>query len=146
MPDGTVFEFQESSTGLYYIDSKQQLQLHGQVLVNTVAYTNSDYLWPLVARILKIKIGNPTTREFLKIASNNLLPNCPIIHDDIKVAEHIFGQDIGGIKGKTVQCPPNHYETNLKPIPMLVHKWYQKVTVCADIMFVNGLPFLISIS
>ena len=48
-PDGTVFEFQESPTGLYYMDTKVMTSAMGQVMVNTVAdnkssYTDADYL------------------------------------------------------------------------------------------------------
>ena len=150
-PDGTTFEFKESPTGLYYMDAEAQVQKQAQVHVNTVAdnkssYSNTDYLRALAARKLQIKIGNPTAREFIKIASRNLLPNCPITRDDIQAAEDIFGPDVGGLKGKTVRRPPHRVETHLEAVPRGILKRYQKVTVCADIMFVNSIPFMVSIS
>ena len=107
-PDGTTFEFKESPTGLYYIDAETQVQQQAQVHVNTMAdnkssYSNTDYLCALAARKLQIKIGNPTTREFIKIASRNLLPNCPITRDDIQAAEDIFRPDVGGLNEKMVR-------------------------------------------
>ena len=87
--------------------AETQVQQQSQVHVNTVAdnkssYSNTDYLCALAARNLQIKIGNPTAQEFIKIASRNLLPNCPINMDDIWAAKDIFGPDVGGLKGKTV--------------------------------------------
>ena len=121
-PDGTTFEFKESPTGLYYMDAETQVQKQAQVHVNTVAdnkssYSNTDYLRALAARKLQIKIGNPTAREFIKIASRNLLANCPITRDDIQAAEDIFGPDVGGLKGKTVRRPPHWVETHLEAVP-----------------------------
>ena len=55
-PDGTTFEFKESTTGLYYMDAETQVQKQAQVHVNS----NTDYLRALAARKLQIKIGNPT--------------------------------------------------------------------------------------
>ena len=106
-PDGTTFEFKESPTGLYYMDAETQVQQQAQVHVNTVAdnkssYSNTNSLHALAARKRQIKIGNPTAQEFIKIASRNLLPNCPITRDDIRAAKDIFGPDVGGLKGKTV--------------------------------------------
>ena len=97
------------------MDAETQVQQQAQVHVNIMAdnkssYSNTDYLHALAARKLQIKIGNPTAREFIKIASRNLLPNCSITRDDIQAAEAIFGPDAGGLKGKTVQRPPNQVE------------------------------------
>ena len=150
-PDGTTFEFKESPTGLYYMDAETQVQQQAQVHVNTMAdnkssYYNTDYLRALTARKLQIKIRNPTAQDFLKIASRNLLPNCPITRDDIWAAEDIFGPDVGGLKEKTVRQPPHWVETHLEAVPRGILKRYQKVVVCADIMFVNSIPFMVSIS
>ena len=150
-PEYTTFEFKESPTGLYYMDVETQVQKQAQVHVNTVAdnkssYSNTDYMRALAARKLQIKIGNPTAREFIKIVPRNLLPNCPITRDDIQAAEDIFGPDVGGLKGKTVRRPPHRVETHLEAVPWGILKRYQKVAVCADIMFVSSIPFMVSIS
>ena len=103
-PDGTVFEFKSSPGGLYFLDTEQA----STVLINTVAenkakYTNEDYLKALTARRLQIKIGRPSTKQFIRIVTSNQLPNCPITKADIMAAEHIFGPDVGSLKGKTVR-------------------------------------------
>jgi hypothetical protein len=62
-PDGTIFEFQASAGGLFYLDTdKTNSVATATVLVNTVAnnkvnYTNDDYLKAVRARELQINIG-----------------------------------------------------------------------------------------
>ena len=71
-PDGTVFEFKASSGGLYFLDTESAST------VNTVAnikgnYTNEDYLKALLARQLQIKIGHPSTKQFIYTVTSNQL-------------------------------------------------------------------------
>jgi hypothetical protein len=104
-PDGTVFEFKQSESGLYYYNLASNKR-KGVVMVDTVAskksrYTNEDYSWAILARQLQIRVGRPSTKDFLWIVARNQLPNCPITRDDILAAEDIFGPDIGSLKGKT---------------------------------------------
>jgi hypothetical protein len=44
----------------------------------------------------------PSAQSYGKIVDSNLLPNCPISREDIANAEHLFGPNIGALKGKTV--------------------------------------------
>jgi hypothetical protein len=110
-PDGTVFEFKQSESGLYYYDLMSNKR-KGAVMVDTVAskksrYTNEDYSGAVLARQLQIRVGRPSTKDFLRIVARNQLPNCPITCDDILVAEDIFGLDIGSLKGKTTRRKPH---------------------------------------
>jgi len=41
--------------------------------------------------------------DFIHLVDNNLLSNCPVTKMDILAAEHIFGPDLGSLKGKTTQ-------------------------------------------
>ena len=100
----------------------------------------------MAAQKLQVKIGNPSTKDFLCIISRNKLPNCPKTRADVIAAEHIFGQDIGSIKGKTVQCCPHKVSTYMEAVPTSILKQYKEVTICMDIIFVNGIMFFITIS
>jgi hypothetical protein len=69
-PDGTSFECIQSNAVLYYLDTSN----HGVALVTTVAqnkskYTNADYLKAATARNLQIKIGRPSTKDFMRIVT-----------------------------------------------------------------------------
>jgi hypothetical protein len=108
-PDRTVFEFVESDGGLYYLETNKATDV--TVLVNTVAnnkvsYTNDDYSCVVQAREIQINIGWPSMKDFICIITSNQLPNCPITKADILTAEHIFGLDVGSLKGKTVRGKP----------------------------------------
>jgi hypothetical protein len=74
------------------------------------------------------------------------LPNCPVTREDIMTAEKIFGPDVGSLKGKTVRRTTDHVEINQYPIPAELMSQHREVTIAADIMFVNKLPFFVTIS
>jgi len=82
----------------------------------------------------------------MEIVERNLLPNCPINRKDILAAEDIFGPDLGIIKGKTVRHTPDAVRPQLAIIPDRIMRHYHDVTLAADIMFVNRMPFFVTIS
>ena len=146
-PDGSIFEFKASLGGLYFLDTKCALT----VLINTVAnnkakYTNEDYLKALAARQLQIKISQPSTKQFICIVTTNQLLNCPIIKADILAAEHIFGPDVGSLKGKTVCSQPHVAQPTVDPLPPQIMSQYHHVTLTADVMYINGIPMLVTVS
>ena len=153
--DGTQRIFQQSSRGLYFLDTSLTPQpINGTsntVLVTTVAdnasnFSNADYSQALLARKLQKIIGRPTTRSFIHFIENNLLPNCPVTRRDVLMAEQIFGPDVGSLKGKTVRRQPPRVKVTEVALPRTIKLHYQEVTIGCDIMFVNKIPFLMSIS
>ena len=153
--DGTQRIFQQSSRGLYFLDTSLTPQpINGTsdtVLVTTVAdnasnFSNADYSQALLARKLQKIIGRPTTRSFIHFIENNLLPNCPVTRRDVLMAEQIFGPDVGSLKGKTVRRQPPRVKVTEVALPRTIKQHYQEVTIGCDIMFVNKIPFLMSIS
>ena len=153
--DGTQQIFQQSSRGLYFLDTSLTPQpvtvTNGTVLVTTVADNASnisyaDYAQAVLARKIQKIIGRPTTRTFIYIIENNLLPNCPVSRRDVLRAEQIFGSDIGSLKGKTVRRQPPRVEVEEVSLPPMIQQHYQEVTLACDIMYVNKIPFLMSIS
>ena len=66
--------------------------------------------------------------------------------EDVLSAEKIFGPDVGSLKGKTVRRGTEHVEVAPVPVPAELMSQYHNVTVGADIMFVNKLPFFVTIS
>ena len=123
------------------------------VLVTTVnknmtRYTKAEVSMAENARALQRKLGYVSTKDFIHIVNNNLLPNCPVTKRDIMASEDIFGPELGLLKGKTVRRNPLKVDTNMTytPLPPSVHERYQEVTLSADIMYVNKIPFFVTVS
>ena len=74
------------------------------------------------------------------------LQDCPITPSDIANAHEFFGPNLANIRGKTVRCKPEHVSTEIIKIPQQILSNQQNVTLSADVMLVNQVPFLVSLS
>ena len=153
-PDRSTRNFKESSHGLYYHDTSTVVTgvaEAGTVLITTVAanassYTNADYSCALLARKTQQIIGRPSIRDYIQYVENNLIPNCPVTRGDIVAAEHIFGPDVGSLKGKTTRRRPIGVGLyNHTPVPSGIVEQYQDVIIAVDVLYVNKLPFIATI-
>jgi hypothetical protein len=77
---------------------------------------------------------------------NRLLPNCPITKADILAAEQILGPDVGSLKRKTVRRTPKTVTMGNVTVPDDILRTYRRVTMGADVMYVNKIPFLVTSS
>ena len=66
--------------------------------------------------------------------------------EDIKLAEQIFGPDIGALKGKTTRAKPTPVVNDYIEIPMELITTHQNVVLCMDGMKINNVPFLTTVS
>jgi hypothetical protein len=69
-----------------------------------------------------------------------------VTNEDILATEDIFGPNVGSLKGKTARRTPKHVRSNRADIPTQILSRYREVTLACDVMYVNGIPFLVSIS
>ena len=154
-PDGSTRNFKESNRGLYYHDTSTVVtgvSEAGTVLITTVAgnasnYTPADYSRALLARKTQQIIGRPSMRDYIRYVENNLIPNCPVTRRDIVAAEHILGPEVGSLKGKTTRRRPLGVGLyNHAPIPAGIVEQYHDVIIAVDVLYVNKLPFIATIS
>ena len=119
--------------------------------VNTVKdnkknFTNNDYLRAVWARELQVTVGRPSDKDFIRILKESSLPNCPVTPRDVVIANRLFGPDVGALKGKTTRRGPPIVDS---PVPVdITHilKYYGEVTLCIDLMYVNKVPLLVTLS
>jgi hypothetical protein len=122
------------------------------ILLNTVAenkakYTVSDYQRAEKARTIQRRIGRPSTPRYMELATKGRIKNCDVTRQDIVNAEDIFGPERGSLKGKTVRKASDQVRSgDLVPIPATILAHYRKIVLCVDVMKVNKLPFLVTIS
>ena len=154
-PDGSTRNFKESSHGLNYHDTSTAVTGvadTGTALVTTVAdntsnYNPADYSHALLAHKTQQIIWRPSIQDYIRYVENNLIPNCPVSRRDIVAAEHIFGPDVGSLKGKTTRKHPivvGLYDHT--PIPSGIMEQYHNVILAVDVLYVNKLPFIATIS
>ena len=138
--------FHRSPDGLYYMDSGS---LQGSFLTtvseNEAGYSPDDVARAKAARSLLAKIGRPSTREYIKILKNNLLPNANVNEHDVRRAEKLYGPDLGTLKGKTTRRKPPRVDTSLI-VPPTIAEEHKDVTIAIDVLHVNNVAFLATIS
>ena len=66
---------------------------------NRIGYTDRQYDRAKTARKLYHIIGTPTVENFKVLLYINAIQNCPVIVEDMKIAECIFGPDMSSLKG-----------------------------------------------
>ena len=75
-----------------------------------------------------------------------MIPDCPITTENIKHADTLFGLDLATSRGKTVRHKPTCVVTDYVDIPRALVDINKQVTLVVDVMFVNLVPCLVSVS
>jgi hypothetical protein len=91
-------------------------------------------------------MGNPSEKDYKGLVSNNLVPNCPITSSDMSNAKAIFGPDLPSVRGKTVQRAPAPVVGDYVAVPRSLVDANKTVTLAADVIFVDGTAFLLTVS
>eukprot|EP00957_Ditylum_brightwellii_P105271 8024703-Ditylum_brightwellii.AAC.1 len=72
--------------------------------------------------------------------------NSEVAVEDITTAFKTFGPSAASPKGKSATMKGKEVVMDQVPVPRSVLRDHMKLTVSADVMFVNKIPFLVSIS
>jgi hypothetical protein len=91
-------------------------------------------------------IGNPSKEDYRGLVSSNMISNCPIAPTNITNARTIFGPDLTSVWGNTVCQTPAPVVADHVEEPRVVVETNKVVMMAADIFFVNGTPFLVTLS
>jgi hypothetical protein len=112
---------------------------------NYDGFTRKQVEGVTVARHLMGVMATPSTCDFQALVCLNLLKDCPVTNDDTKNAHTLYSLDLATIKGKTVWPKPTRVVTDYVDILWALVDMNQRVTLAADVMFVNSVPFLVSV-
>jgi hypothetical protein len=136
---------------MFYLDTAK-VKNHAALTVNMVEnnkskYVVRDYTRAKLARKIQVLVGRPELKDFLHYLDGNSLPNCPITRQDAINAHAIFGCDVGSIKGKNTRRKlKGILDAVANNLPKEIMEHYHDITLCIYIMFVNRIPFFLSIS
>jgi hypothetical protein len=109
-------------------------------------YTKREVQDAITARKAQAMIGLPTDAQFLEMVRSNTIKNCPIKPTHIANALTIFGPSTAGVRRKTVCRKPEQVEAEAGRIPDNFHCLQKFVILTANVMFVNGIAFLTTLS
>jgi hypothetical protein len=90
--------------------------------------------------------AHPSDETLIYSSMTNGIKNNPITKRDIAMALEMLGKSRYSVQGKTVRHQPDAVDTESIPVPTKILDYYNSVTLSIDVMHVNKVPFLISIS
>ncbi len=136
---------------LHYHDTSKDNSNFECMLVNTVrdnfeGHTKRNTDKAQEAQRLQGMVGNPTDKEFKGMVRERLITNCPITVQDVENANRIFSPDLANLRGKMIRTKPEHARIEYVQIPWDFVELHKSVMLVADVMFINGLPFLVTSS
>ena len=137
--------------GMPYLDLREleaevALSFIQTVRGNMEGFTKREVEEAQKARDVQAMVGHPTDREFLGMVRSGMISNCPVTPAAVINSNRIHGPDPAGIRGRTVRTTPEPVVVEYVAIPRIILERHQRVTLAADVMFVNGVPFLVSVS
>ena len=146
---GTI-RFKPTKAGLYYKDfardHRDAWAFFETVKGQKSQFTKKDVRRAARARKIQNIIGRPGLRQFKDILDKQLLPHSELEVRDLNNAEKIYGTNLGSLKGKTTATTNTSVRTTTHDLPPYVKEHHSDVTVAIDIMFINKVPFLVTIS
>ena len=113
---------------------------------NLTKYTKRNVDQAKKTQRFQVMFNNISAKKLLYIVDNNMVKGLPITRQDVKLAEEIYGPNIYALKGKTVNRKIDHVFAPVTDISKQLLKEYKNITLCTDVMFVNGIKFLLTVS
>eukprot|EP00804_Cyclotella_cryptica_P007870 CCRYP_001432-RA/>CCRYP_001432-RA protein AED:0.43 eAED:0.43 QI:0/0/0/1/1/1/2/0/246 len=153
-------KFWVNETGIANLLSVPQLEKdggrdeskHGMDMVQTLrknfkGFTKRQVEDAKQARDVQAMMAHPSNSAMRHMVSQtNAVTSCPVTVSDIANTRTIFGPDRGSVRGKSVRQRPDVVRPEYVDVPPTLFERIHNVTLAADVMFVNGLPFFVTLS
>lgn len=142
--DGSCYDFVRQPSDLWGCDFSYLLE--ETVAVQTVKeneamYSKRDVDAAKLARDVSKVLGYPAPADLELMLRRGVINNAPVTAQDVQRASRIYGPEIASLKGKTKSSKP----TAVKPVPLPKYV-FSELTMLCDIMFVEGDPYLVSVT
>jgi hypothetical protein len=85
-------------------------------------------------------------KDFKWVIWSNQIKDYPVMIQDIDVAAKIWGKNIAALKGKTTQSKTHPVARDYVKVPKELLKLHKEVFLTTDILFVNKIPFFLTLS
>ena len=146
LQSGNITTFKRDASGLFTTPVEYDVAMLNTVEENKSLYTKRQVARADEARKLYGIVGYPSMKDFKHIIQTNQIKNCPVTIEDIKISEKIYGPSVYAIKGKSVRKKPKVVVNDYIEIPRELIKAHQGIILCADIMYIEEVPFLVTVS
>ena len=80
------------------------------------------------------------------VENNTQMENCPLDCSYVEGADDTWGENLGCLDGKTPQLKNPHIRVKLVTIPMKILQRCRNATLVGDIMYVNKIRFINTVS
>jgi Reverse transcriptase (RNA-dependent DNA polymerase) len=146
-PGGVCYRFsRDPVSNIYLCDLDTMLSEPRLAMVVTVSekmkkYSKRQVRQAELAREYQRKLGYASPGQLIKMIGQGQLAKSGITAQDVVRSVDIWGPDLGSLKGKTT----SHKAQLEEELPVVRTKQFESQTMYLDLMFVNGLPFLIAV-
>ena len=149
---------------LYYFDTALEEDFNGAILTHIVDDTPGETCllitvaekcsWFTPLQFSRAKLtwhisamtGRPSGRDFKNMVCSRSIKNCLLTFEDTTVAKSFFGQDLGLIIVEKIQTTPLQVVQDCSAISELIRQIQRHIRIAVDIMYVNSLTFMLTLS
>ena len=119
--------------------------------IETIAKSEDKFSDRDVQRARKLRhfqhvSGHPSNATLVYSIATNNIRNYPFDRRDVKLMMEIIGESKYALEGKRTRRQPEAVDTEIMEVPPQILEYYKDVRLSFDVMHVNQIPFLVSIS
>ena len=114
--------------------------------INYEGYTKKEIEADILARKVQDRVGHPSDDDFKDMVREKLFGNFPVKLEHITNANNIFVANVSGTRRTFVRTKLTWVEREYISIPRNFHVLHKFGTLTEDVMFINCLPCLITLS
>jgi hypothetical protein len=148
--DGSYIRFAKTPNGMHCInittnEDDHVIMAHQTMEGESAHFYTFDCRRSAKVRDLQEVLACPSDFDLANAIEHNVIGDNPFTKRDVRIARKIFGPDVPAMKGKTGKHKSKILRADdITDIPPNIIKEYTNVHLSTDVMYVNGIKFLIS--